>query len=125
MDAVQQFSPPFSGLTCVSNFKHVKKNIFLAGQSGCDFDAPASGDHVLAVGAQNLVEVFAPKQLPHAPKLRIVGQGSAFGGLEWPVFARTPGAAVVIAGRVEFISRPSTPSDNSLRGKQRMHEQFS
>src|ERR1051326_3518102 len=125
MDAIQQFRSPLPSLAGAANFEYMKEEIFLGRQSGRYLDAPTARHDVLAVGAENFVEVLAPKQFPHASKLGVFRQRSTLRRLKGPVFSRSPCTSVVIAGSVEFVSSAAPCRDYPLLGKKRMHQQLS
>src|SRR5579864_2483 len=116
MDTIQQLRSLLSGLPGAPNFKHVKEKIFLRRQSGCYLDTPTAGHHVLVIGAENFVEVLAPKKFPHAPEFRILRQRGSLRRLEGPTLARSPCSAVVIAGREEFVPLAAPPGHDAFPG---------
>src|SRR6185295_10869962 len=103
----------------------MEKFVLFSGNRRRHFDSPATRDHILAIGGENLIEVVTPELLPHCSKFGITRQRSAFRRLQRPVFAGSPPATEIVAGSVEFISRASLPGNDSILRQKRVHHQLS
>src|SRR5512144_536505 len=103
----------------------MEEEIFFCWNRWCDFNAPRSGNDILSVGTEDLFKIVAPKELPHVAKFWVIRERRAFRRLKWPILARAPAAATVVAWRIKFAATATPPCDHTFFRKKRVDEKFS
>src|SRR5262249_20506649 len=84
---LEEFRAPLPGFSSGSDFKNVKKKIFLGRRRGRHFNPPTPRHNVLPIRAEDFIEILAPKKFPHMLEFWILRKRRSPGWFKRPVLA--------------------------------------
>src|SRR5215469_5495307 len=112
---------PPAGMPTVRNLHQMQKQVLSRRLLGSNLHAPTATHNIFSVRTLQLLEIIAPKLLPHPSFPGISGKRTAFSRLYRPIPAAPPVPATLVARCPEFVTWTSAFFHTAVLRQQTMH----